>query len=290
MIALALVAVALAGCPHDSQLTGRISYLRGTAPHAVTLATCADHRVAAPTGKTMRGVTTSGARAETQWIRVDGRLAFSHRENGPVVALSLSPDRRWLVFAIDPDASASIMADGLQLQVVSTHGGAAHQLGLSLAYRDYLSWCGGGLVYVRGGDRIATDVKQLLYARPPTWRGTNLWRDPHRSFGSPACAPSNDGVAVLTQRSSTDARFFSTRWQLWNVTLDGARRPLDVPPAGWADESPAWAPAGDRLALVREPAGQGTLVVVHNGVKRIAPLGYSLGFYGHHDWELRWEQ
>jgi hypothetical protein len=290
VIALALAAVALAGCPHDPQLTGRISYLRGTAQHVVTLATCSDRRGGASAGNAMAGVTTSGARAKTQWIRVGGRVVFQHEENGPVVLLSLSPDGKWLVFAIDPFASASMMADGLQLQVVSTRGGAAHPLGLSLADRDYLSWCGGGLVYIRGGDRIATDVKQLLYARPPAWRGRNLWRDPHRSFASPACTPSNDGVAVMTQHSSTNARFFSTRWQLWSVTLDGARRPLDHPPAGWADESPAWSPAGDMLAFVRERAGNGTLVVMHNGVKRIASLGYSLGFYGHHDWGLKWER
>ena len=290
MIALALVAVALAGCPHDSQLSGRISYLRGSAQHVVTLATCADRRATSPGGNTTAGVTTSGARARTQWIRVRGKTVFRHRENGPVVVLSMSPDRSWLVFAVDPFASASIAADGLQLQIVSTRGGAAHPLGLALAYGDYLSWCGGGLVYVRGGDRIATDVKQLVYARPPSWSGRELWRDPRRSFASPACAPSNDGVAVLTQRSSTNARFFSTRWQLWSVTLDGARRLLDVPPPGWADESPAWSPAGDMLALVRERAGKGTLVVLHRGVERIASLGYSLGFYGHHSWELKWEQ
>jgi hypothetical protein len=238
----------------------------------------------------LTGVTTAPARANRQWVKVDGRVVFRHRENGPVITLSLSPDRRWLVFAIDPMASASMMADGLQLQVVSTHGGAPHPLGVSLAYRDYLAWCGGGLVYVRGGDRIATDVKRLIYATPPTWRGRDLWRDARRSFASPACAPSNDGIAVMTQRSSTNARFFSTRWQLWSVTLDGARRPLDIPPAGWADESPAWSPAGDMLAFVRERNGNGTLVVLHDGVKRIASLGYSLGYYGHHDWELRWER
>jgi Tol biopolymer transport system component len=95
---------------------------------------------------------------------------------------------------------------------------------------------------------------------------------------------------VLTQRSSTNARFFSTRWQLWSVTLDSARTPLDVPPGGWADEAPTWSPAGDMLAFVRERKGYGTLVVLNRGIKRVASLGYSLGFYGHHDWELKWER
>ena len=272
MIALALVALTLSGCHGVPGTSARLCATKSAGTSAPP------------------GVTTAPARATQQWIKVDGRVAFRHRENGPVVVLSLSPDRKWLVFAIDPFSSGSIMADGLQLQIVSTHGGAPHPLGLSLAYRDYITWCGAGVVYVRGGDRIATDVKQLVYAAPPLWHGRQLWRDAQRTFASPTCAPTNDMVAVLTQGSSTNARFFSTRWQLWSVTLDGARRPLDIPPAGYADESPAWSPSGDMLGFVRERRGNGVLVVLSRGVKRIAALGYSLGFYGHHDWGLKWEQ
>jgi WD40-like Beta Propeller Repeat len=291
----ALASVGPAGARDGSAcppVGGSISYVRGSAHHVVPLDTCADRVVGhVAARRALPGVRTAPARARQQWIRYRGRTIWSARANGPVVPISLSPDSRFLVFAIDPDASASIAADGLRLRVVSTAGGRrAHVLGLALPYGDYVSWCGGGLVWVAGGDRIATDAKRLLASRPPDWRPHDLWPDPERSFASPACDPSGDGVAVLTQRSSIDARFFSTRWQLWTVTLDGGRRLLDAPPRGFADESPAWSPAGDAIAFVRERAGRGTLVVSYRGLHTVARLGYSLGYYGHHDWEVTWRR
>ncbi|HET7137608.1 MAG TPA: hypothetical protein VFI04_04585 [Gaiellaceae bacterium] len=280
-------ATATSNCP---PLGGSISYVHGTARHLVSLATCADRLAGrVRSARSLPGVFTAPARARQQWIRFDGRMIWSARANGPVFPISLSPDRRWLVFAIDPDASASIAADGLRLRVVSTAGGSpARVLGLALPYADYIAWCGRGLVFVEGGIRIAAYSKRLLAAAPPDWRARDLWPGGGRAFASPACAPSDDRVAVLTQPSSNDARFFSTRWQLWTVTLDGARRLVDAPPPGFADESPAWSPTGDAIAFVRERAGQGTLAVSHRGVHPIARIGYSLGYYGHHDWQVTW--
>src|SRR5262249_9144264 len=62
---------------------------------------------------------------------------------GPIVLLGWSGDARRIFFAIDPDSSASIAADGLILQVVSRTGGSPHRLGVMLPYEDYLGWCGG---------------------------------------------------------------------------------------------------------------------------------------------------
>ena len=97
-------------------------------------------------------------------------------------------------------------------------------------------------------------------------------------------------VAVLSQRSSLDANFFHTRWQLWRVGLDGSRRLLDAPPPGWADESPQWSSDGRSLLFGRERNGYGGLMLWRNGkvIGPFANLGYSLGFYGHHDWEVAW--
>ena len=38
---------------------------------------------------------------------------------------------------------------------------------------------------------------------------------------------------MLSQPSSDNPSFFSTRWQLWHVSADGSRREVDVPPAGY---------------------------------------------------------
>jgi len=99
---------------------------------------------------------------------------------------------------------------------------------------------------------------------------------------------------VLSQRASTDARFFSTRWRLWQVGLDGSRRLLDAPPAGTADESPLWSPRGDALLFVRERRGIGRAMLLRQGILSgpVTKLGYSLGYYGHHSWwrGASWQQ
>jgi WD40-like Beta Propeller Repeat len=276
-----------ARCPH---VTGNVLYLRGSKEHAVSLATCTDEPTAAPSADLLPGVRSTGARAATQRIWVGGRLVFSHAENGPVVPRALSGDGRWLFFDVDSYGSASIAADGLDLLVVSTHGGAVHDLGLTLGYRDYLTWCQGELVYAEGPDRIAIHGKRLLVAAPPNWKPRVLWDAPARSFASPTCEPGSNAVAVLSQRSSIDANFFATRWQLWRVGLDGSHELLDAPPPGFADEQPTWSPDGRSLLFVRERKGYGQLMLLraHRLAGPFANLGYSLGFYGHHDWGLEW--
>ncbi|HZQ02517.1 MAG TPA: hypothetical protein VFA88_00695, partial [Gaiellaceae bacterium] len=121
------------------------------------------------------------------------------------------------------------------------------------------------------------------------WKPRLLWNAPDRAFGSIACAPDGRSVAVQSQRSSDNGRFFATRWQLWRVGLDGSRSLLDRPSPGFADESPLWIAGGRALVLVRERDGHGTLELLRGGrLTPLARLGYSLGYYGHHDWQLAW--
>ena len=304
-------------CPHDAAL-GTVTFPRGGHEHSVSLATCADRIVGrsvsvtaqplrSPDGRLAATIRATGAgrsAKQTIWIadrRTHARRAiFSETEYykqigpgdtpGPIVLLRLSSDNRWVFFTIDPGGSGSIAADGLVLRVVSTTGGPVHKLGVALAYPDYLAWCGGRLVYVAGKDRVAIHAKRLLVAAPPDWRPTPLWDDRSRSFASPACRPVGKSIAVLSQRSSVNANFFATRWQLWSVGLDGTRRELDAPPPGWADEAPRWSRDGRSLLFVRERKGYGQLMLLRDSrlFGPIAKLGFAIGFYGHHDWQLGW--
>jgi hypothetical protein len=320
--ALALAASASGGsdrsaCPQDAAL-GTVTFPRGGHLHAVSLATCADRIVGpaaaaarqhlrSPDGRltaTIRTTGTGRSAKQTIWIadrRTHARRAIffeteSYRQigpgdtPGPIVLLRISSDDRWVFFTIDPGGSGSIAADGLVLRVVSTRGGPVHKLGVALPYRDYLVWCGGRLVYVAGGDRVAIHAKRLLVAAPPSWLPTPLWADRTRSFASPACRPDGRSVAVLSQRSSVDANFFATRWQLWRVGLDGTRLELDAPPAGWADEAPQWSSDGRSLLFVRERKGYGRVMLLRDGrlFGPLAKLGFGPGYYGHHDWQLGW--
>ena len=291
-------------CPRDPAL-GTLRFTRGGKNHVVTLATCTDKvagKAAAwrpPTSFRSRSgldatVKTVNLRARhgSATITVDGRAVYRVAEHdgtpGPILLAGWSPDSRWLLFAIDPMSSASIMADGLQLSAVQISTGRVVAVADMLFYRDYLSWCGSTLVLTAGDDRTATVSKRLVVASAPGWKPRALWADPKRAFGSVACAPDGESVVVLSQPASHDASFFHTRWQLWRVSLGGSRALLDTPPAGFADESPRWSHDGSALLFVREHKGYGQLMLLRNGKTTgpLAELGYSLAYYGHHDWWL----
>ncbi len=192
-------------CPRDASL-GTVRFPRGGKEHLVSLATCSDKvlgKAAAtrpatsfrsPSGL-VATVETANPRAKngTATITVDGRAVYRVVEHyaspGPILLAGWSPDSRWLLFAIDPMASASIMADGLQLSALQVSTGRVVPVADMLFYPDYLTWCGSTLVLAAGGDRTATANKRLVAANPPAWKPHALWADPKRAFGSVACAP-----------------------------------------------------------------------------------------------------
>jgi hypothetical protein len=316
VVALALVAVSLglAGCPRDASL-GTVTFPRGALLHRFSFADCRERTVGrvpaprahpavvSPDGRFTATIRVRGhAQTEVQSIWVTDRRSGRTRRvfatrtwatgmislgsRGPIVLVGWSGNDRWLFFAVDPQGSGSIAADGLLLRVASASGGKATRVARMLADSDYLTWCGRTLVFTAGEGRVATHDKHLEVAAPPDWRPRALWRDPRRAFGSVACAPDGGSVAVLSQPDRDDGSFFHTRWELWRVGLDGSRTLLDRPPPGTADESPRWSRDGRALLFVRERQGHGSLMLLRN--RRVsgpfASLGYSLGFYGHRDW------
>jgi hypothetical protein len=304
VVAAVAVAGALACRPQPG--LGPVTYTRGALVHVLDLATCREHvhRAPAPMAQptlASGGVTVgiavrrhglSGSQSIVvragRTRRVVHRVAESFRRipagaPGPIMLLKLAGG--WVFFALDPQGSASLAADGLRLQVVSTRGGPVRTIGPTLARDDYLAWCGGRLVYTGGGDRIATTHKQLLVAGPPDWRPTPLVRAPGRAFGSVVCAPDAKSVVVQEQRDTgTNMTSVRAHWSLWRVTLDGRRTRLTSPPAGFADDSPRF--DGPTILFVRERRGDGVLYALRSGrvVGPFASLGFDLGYYGHHAW------
>jgi dipeptidyl aminopeptidase/acylaminoacyl peptidase len=287
--------------------------VRAGKQHAVSLTTCADRIVGKTQSATSRLRSPQGKLASIRTIRpehgigsetivVDGESVLREREDyrkipggdpGPLGLVTWSPDSRWLFYFVDPMSSASIAADGLMLRALDVADGHTVSVTMMLMDSDYLTWCGSTLVLTAGGDRLATHNKQLVAARAPRWKPHAIWNAPNRAFGSVACAPGGKNVAVLSQRDNgANWNFFATRWQLWRVGLDGSHRLLDAPTAGYADESPHWSPDASSLLFVRERKGHGTLSLLHGGQVEgpLANLGYSLGYYGHHDWEIAWQR
>ncbi len=229
---------------------------------------------------------------DSQSIVFKGKVVLKIHENhkgfpagspGPIELEGVSPDGKWILYAIDPMGSASLAADGLTLKAIASSGGRSYTVSSGLNYSSYRAWCNDStLVVTAGGDRIAVHAKRLIATGPPGWKARPLVRNAAISFGSLVC----DGrsVVVQSQPSSTDANFFHTHWSLWRVGLDGTMTRLTRPPAGHADESPEIAEGV--VYFVRSTHGNGKLYALRDG-KLVGPLlslGYSLGYYGHQDW------
>jgi hypothetical protein len=224
----------------------------------------------------------------SQAIVLDGRVVLTVRESyatvpagapGPIILFGVSPDRKWALYAIDPQGSASLAADGLTISAVSSSGGKPRTVEFGLSDDRYRAWCGDRLVATAGGDRITTHDKQLIVTGPPSWRATPLARATDRAWGSLACAPGGRAVVVQSQPAGGSAH-----WALWRVGLDGSQRRLTSPPAGSADDSPSF--AGGTLYFVRSHAGSGSLYALRDGtlLGPLVSLGPDLDSFGNDEW------
>jgi hypothetical protein len=263
----------------------------------VDLAICrtTSERTAVATG-VPRVVVTRHGKHGTQAIVFRGRTVLTVKESfdnvpagtpGPILLEGTSPDRRWILYAIDPMGSASLAADGLVLRAVAATGGASHAVEGGLLYGDYRSWCSFySLVVTAGGSRLAVDNKRLIATGPPTWKSRLLVRAYARVFGSVECAPDGNSVVVQEAPQRTDSSVINPRWQLWRVGLDGKSTRLTSPPPGYSDESPHFSPDQQTIYFVRGHHGAGLLYALRHG-KLIGPLlslGRVAGYYGHRAW------
>jgi hypothetical protein len=263
----------------------------------VNLATCQTKTgPKAAAADTPRVVVTRHGKRGTQSIVFHGRTVLTVKESfatipagspGPILLEGISPDKRWILYAIDPMGSASLAADGLVLRAVAATGGRTRAVAGGLLYADYRSWCSfSSLVVTAGGSRLAVDNKRLIVTGPPTWKSRLLVRAHARAFGSVACAPDGNSVVVQEALQSTDGSFLTTRWQLWRVSLDGKSTRLTAPGPGYSDESAHFSPDQRTIYFVRAHRGAGTLYALRDG-KLTGPLlslGRLDGYYGHRAW------
>ena len=238
----------------------------------VDLATC--RTSAAPPAPTAKGPRVVAHRT----IVFHGKAVVSARMGDSIALDGTTSDGKWIFYAIDRFASASLAADGLPVRAIGAGGGPSFPIATGLVYSSYRSWCDNRLVMTAGFDRTTTTTKWLVTATPPTWRARILVKDPRRAFGSLTCAP--DGVIVQSTSASPEG-FRSPHWSLWHVDWNGSLRRMTSPPTGASDESPQY--AGGVLYFVRS----GSLYALRAGklvgpllrVPRLAPP-----FFGHTDW------
>jgi hypothetical protein len=279
--------------PHPGLGTVRIRE-RPALVRVVNLTTCRARTVAAPAPAAQaipgaRVVAQRHGAAGRQSIVARGRTVFSVRESyrrvpagspGPIALFGTTARGRWILFGIDPMGSQSIVADGWTIQAVSVRGGGARTVTFGLPNDDYRTWCGGELVVVAGGDRVATHTKWLVAAKPPDWRPHVVFKSRRIAFGSLACAPDGRSVVVESARSTGANESVRVRWSLDRVGLDGSRQRLTSPPPGSSDESPRV--AGAAVYFVRG----GSLFALRRGtlVGPLLRIPEPDGYYGHRTW------
>jgi hypothetical protein len=262
----------------------------------VDLATCRARP--APVTVTVDNGPTVAVTKDSQSIVFKSKVVLKVHENhkgfpagspGPIELEGVSPDGRWILYAIDPMGSASLAADGLTIQAVAATSGRSFTVASSLTYPSYRSWCDfRTLVVTAGGDRLSAHDKRLIVTGPPSWKARPLVREPGRAFGSVVCAPDGNSVVVQEEpKGGTNDSSVASHWQLWRIGLDGKSTRLTSPPAGDSDDSPQFSADQKTLYFVRSRKDVGALYALRGG-KVIGPL-LQLGldqneYYGHRDW------
>jgi outer membrane protein assembly factor BamB len=221
---------------------------------------------------------TSGPREVGTTIVFHGKVVVRARKGDAVALDGTSPDGRWVLYAIDRFASASLAADGLPVRAVGAAGGRSYPIATGLVYASYRSWCDGRLVMTAGFDRDATTHKWLITSSPPAWGSRVLVEDAARAFGSLTCA--SDGIVVQSTTASPEG-YRSPHWSLWHVAWNGKLERLTSPPARVSDESPQ--DVGGVLYFVRS----GSLYALR-GRRLFGPLlrvpRRQPQYFGHTDW------
>lgn len=219
----------------------------------------------------------------------------------PIVA-GWSPDSSWVLWWDDVGFSASLAADGLTLRATSVDGSTTERVVAPvLVHPDLLSWCGDRLVVAAGGFRDVRSGKRFVTASAPTWRASDLSRDPSRSWIWPACSPDGRWVAATAGFTPPpQERFGLERRTIWLVASDGSgNRRLLSSSGAFANDFPRWSSDGGTILFVRrtldrEPSAalfmatvdpsSGAVLGVRGPVANLGPVSAYAGGYGYYGW------
>lgn len=218
----------------------------------------------------------------------------------PPALAAVSPDGEAVAFWPLLDHANSANLDGRPLELVISSNAAPRPLTkATLVARDFVSWCGEGLVAVAGFDRMTTVNKSLVIAAPPGWRPRTLVAAAGRSWVSPACSPDGRTLAVAAGPNREDVPFGREGRSIWLVPVDGGPRVrlTPPPPAGYSDETPRFTASGRFVLFVRSgPTDRnanaaGRLYAVEAGGTHrvfgpIADLGSGGNYYGRYGWDI----
>ncbi|MDR3540626.1 MAG: biopolymer transporter Tol [Desulfosporosinus sp.] len=179
-----------------------------------------------------------------------------------IIVAAWWPDGTGLLYSLDPSYSASLAADGLELQSLKLGDSQPKALTYGLVYRNWLSFLPQGqLLMVAGGNRPVWFEKSLAICDPATGNIRNLTNPKGVVAIDPAPSPDGSKIAfIAAQNLGNDTWGFSdsdklSDWiatrTLWIENLDGSgAHPLKA--AGTGIYQPEWSKDGTQIMYVQD--------------------------------------
>jgi Tol biopolymer transport system component len=179
-------------------------------------------------------------------------------ENEGIELAGWWPDGRGLLFWRNPEHSASLAADGLDLFSLRLADGAARKLATTLVYPEWISWAPDGrrVLLVSGPGRESSDNKSLATCDVSSGMCATLPQPAGTVALDPAWSPSGDRISFVRAARQEGlagpwGRWTATR-RLWTAAPDGSdAREVETEGAVFG---PVWSRDGRRILFLGDGA------------------------------------
>lgn len=217
-----------------------------------------------------------------------------------LVAAGWSPDGQSVLFRPDPYFSASILADGVPLNVIPATGGQPHEVAPAmLLHPSYLSTTARGnrLAVVVGAGRETWTNKRLVVIDLDTGAQHTV-TGPETAATQPSFSPDGAHLAYVSAPDAGSvgggeaARLNVAQRRIWMAQVDGSTPRQLTNEADFRDERPLWSADGAQILFARiDLEGRATiwLAPAEGGrprpvVDELTPAPDWFGYYGYVEW------